>query len=70
MEMNVDVIYNKDCIEGLKELPDSSIDLVVMDPPYEMDTSGGGAFGSFNKLYHSSLPREYPMMFWICLFRR
>ena len=53
--MNVDVIYNKDCIEGLKELPDSSIDLVVMDPPYEMDTSGGGAFGSFNKLYHSSL---------------
>ena len=53
--MNLDVIYNKDCIEGLKELPDSSIDLVVMDPPYEMDTSGGGAFGSFNKLYHSSL---------------
>lgn len=51
----MDVIYNKDCIEGLKELPDKSIDLVVMDPPYEMDTSGGGAFGSFNKLYHSSL---------------
>ena len=53
--MDLDVIYNKDCIKGLKEMPDKSIDLVVMDPPYEMDTSGGGAFGSFNKLYHSSL---------------
>ena len=51
----IDVIYNKDCMDGLKEIPDNSIDLVIMDPPYEMGTCGGGSFGSFNKLYHGEL---------------
>jgi site-specific DNA-methyltransferase (adenine-specific) len=27
-------IYNIDCIDGLKEIPDESIDLIVTDPPY------------------------------------
>ena len=32
--MELDIIINKDCIEGMKELPDESIDLIVTDPPY------------------------------------
>lgn len=32
--MKLDVIYNEDCLEGIKKLSDSSIDLVVTDPPY------------------------------------
>lgn len=35
-------IYNVDCLEGLRELPDKSIDLIVTDPPYISDTVGGG----------------------------
>lgn len=35
-------IYNVDCLEGLRELPDKSIDLIVTDPPYINDTVGGG----------------------------
>lgn len=31
-----------DCMEGLKELPDGCVDLVMMDPPYIIDTVGGG----------------------------
>ena len=31
----VDVIYNQDCLKGLKQLPDNSIDLVITDPPME-----------------------------------
>lgn len=27
-------IYNLDCIEGMKKLPDQSIDLIIADPPY------------------------------------
>lgn len=27
-------IINEDCIEGLKELPDNSVDLIIADPPY------------------------------------
>ncbi len=29
-------IYNKDCIEGMKDLPDSSVDLIVTSPPYNL----------------------------------
>lgn len=41
--LNIDVIYNCDCLKGLKELPNKSVDLVVTDPPYliENTTAGG-----------------------------
>lgn len=34
--MELDIIYNDDCIKGMKSLPDESIDLIVTDPPYLM----------------------------------
>lgn len=35
-KMKVDVIYNEDCLEGMKRLPDESIDLIVTSPPYNL----------------------------------
>ena len=32
--MELNKIYNMDCLEGLKQLKDNSIDLIVTDPPY------------------------------------
>ena len=32
--MKLDIIYNEDCIEGMKKLPNKSIDLIITDPPY------------------------------------
>lgn len=32
--MKVNKIYNMDCIEGMKMIPDNSIDLILTDPPY------------------------------------
>lgn len=32
--MKLDVIYNEDCLEGMKRLPDESVDLIIADPPY------------------------------------
>lgn len=29
-------IYNKDCLEFMKEIPDGSVDLIVTDPPYDI----------------------------------
>lgn len=37
----VNKIYNEDCLIGLKKIPDNSIDLVVIDPPYDISTKGG-----------------------------
>jgi site-specific DNA-methyltransferase (adenine-specific) len=30
-------IYQRDCIEGLRMLPDKSVDLAIVDPPYGID---------------------------------
>lgn len=32
--MELNKIYNEDCLEGMKRIPDNSVDLVVTDPPY------------------------------------
>ena len=32
--MELNKIYNMDCLEGMKNIPDKSIDLIVTDPPY------------------------------------
>lgn len=32
--MELDKIYNEDCLEGLKKLPDNSVDCCVTSPPY------------------------------------
>lgn len=39
--MELDIIYNEDCIKGLESIPDESIDLIVTDPPYLMKYKTG-----------------------------
>ncbi len=58
----VDVIYNEDCLQGMRRLPDGCVDLCVTDPPYDLKgTRGGGAFGtrsadgSKGRAYHAEL---------------
>ena len=42
--METNVIYNEDCIgeNGMKTLPDNSIDLLLTDPPYRIHAKSGG----------------------------
>ena len=40
--METNVIYNEDCYEGIKKIPDKSIDLVYIDIPYLIESGGGG----------------------------
>ena len=32
--MDIDKIYNEDCLEGMKRIPDGSIDMILCDLPY------------------------------------
>lgn len=41
-------IYNEDCYQAIKNIPDKSIDLIVTDPPYEWQ-KGGEMTGLFRK---------------------
>lgn len=46
--------------ELIKQIPDKSIDLVIIDPPYEFDMGGGaGAFGTKNRDYHNEYLNLY-----------
>ena len=38
-------IYNMDCLEGLRRMPDNSVDLILTDPPYFFDTKKGKGTG-------------------------
>ena len=35
-------IYCEDCYTAIKDIPDKSVDLIITDPPYEMETGGCG----------------------------
>ena len=40
--IEIDTIYNEDCLEGMHRIPDGSVDLIVCDPPYVIGNQGGG----------------------------
>ncbi|MCE5304380.1 site-specific DNA-methyltransferase [bacterium] len=37
MDLEFNKVYNMDCIEGMKNIPNNSIDLVITDPPFAID---------------------------------
>lgn len=42
--MKLDVIYNEDCLEGMKRLPDESVDLTITSPPYNVGKNYGNGY--------------------------
>jgi site-specific DNA-methyltransferase (adenine-specific) len=38
--MDRNQLYNRDCIEGMKEMPENSVDAFVTDPPYGLEFMG------------------------------
>ena len=58
--MEIDRIYNCDCLDVMGSMPDKSVDLIVTDPPYEFkDTTGAGAFGTCRGKSASKKGRTY-----------
>ena len=43
--LELNKIYNMDCVVGMKRIPHNSIDLVVTDPPYIMNKTSGSSTG-------------------------
>lgn len=43
-------IYNEDCLEALKRVPDNSVDCIITDPPYFLGMTHNGQKGSFKDL--------------------
>jgi len=41
-------IYNEDCLEFMKKLPDNYFDLIITDPPYGINIASNGVIGGDN----------------------
>jgi len=48
--LELDKIYNMDCLDGMKQLEDNSIDLIVTDPPYGINYQSNMRKKKFDKI--------------------
>lgn len=61
--MDLNIVINQDCIEGMKTLEDNTVDLIIADPPYNLSKGGewkwdnsvklAGMVGNWNKVMES-----------------
>ena len=49
--MEIDNIYNMDCLEGMKQIPDGTIDAVICDLPYGTTACAWDSVIPFDKLW-------------------
>ena len=40
--IELDKIYNEDCLQGMKRIDTASVDCIICDPPYLLENQGGG----------------------------
>lgn len=59
--MKLNSIEKGDCLIGLKNIPDNSVDLVLADPPYGINFQGRGRRKSFPKIAND----KTPFIWWI-----
>ena len=66
------VVYNEDCVEGMKRFSDGYFDLAIVDPPYGIGVSKSKEIGykGFNKFTPKDWDNETPKdEYWQELFR-
>lgn len=49
-KIEINNIYNMDCVEGMKLLQDNSVDLIIADPPYNLSKGGDWKWDNSVKL--------------------
>jgi site-specific DNA-methyltransferase (adenine-specific) len=57
-------LYNKDCIEALKELKDNQFDLAIVDPPYGINADKKNSIKKLQSKKSSALSKDYGSQIW------
>lgn len=57
-------VFNEDCLEALRRIPDKSVDCIITDPPYFLGMTHNGQKGNFKDLsickpFYRDLFQEY-----------
>lgn len=58
-------IYNEDCLEGMKRIPDKSVDLVVTDPPYNISVENNLKSMGRNGIDFGEWDKQFDLTGWI-----
>jgi site-specific DNA-methyltransferase (adenine-specific) len=62
--LEINQIHNMDCLQGLKQIPDNSVDSIVTDPPYGLNNGQKGLSDIFiPQLFDVFLPKLYKIIF-------
>lgn len=64
--METNIIYNEECLSGLKKLPDNSVNCCVTSPPYY----GLRDYGNPDQIGLKETPEEYIHMEQAVLYAR
>ena len=55
------IVYNEDCVQGLKRFADNYFDLAIVDPPYGIGMDGGNVgYKGFNNFEKKDWDKEIP----------
>jgi site-specific DNA-methyltransferase (adenine-specific) len=49
MKEFINKVFNEDCLKVLKRIPTDSVDLIVTDPPYQIDNTSAGGGSNLSK---------------------
>ena len=65
------IVFNEDCVQGLKRFPDNYFDLAIVDPPYGIGMDGGNVgYKGFNNFEKKDWDKEIPSNeYFVELFR-
>lgn len=58
--MEINKIFNIDCLDGMKQLPDKCVDLILIDPPYNIQyKSNFGSQEYKDKIQHTEWDKSF-----------
>lgn len=61
-EKTVSLLMNEDCVEALKKIPDESIQLILIDPPYNLDLADWDTYDNYMKWASAWLDEAYRVL--------
>lgn len=56
--LDLNKLYNMDCMQGMREFPDGFFDLAIVDPPYGLIDAGAKKGGEQGKLQNRAFKRS------------
>ena len=65
--MKLNKIYNKDCLVGMKDIPDKSIDMLLTDPPYNISVKNNFKTMGRNGIDFGDWDKNFDLTSWIGL---